>query len=138
VQYKVTGDTRVEANIARLDYDETGTGTTPGAATFRNYNTKTWALGAEHKMGPVTLAASYGQASAGSCSLSVGACSTAGMDGKMFNIGAGYSLSKRTLLYTVYSRLNNGASARYDNLDPGNPAAGQDITQFAVGISHSF
>jgi predicted porin len=90
-------------------------------------------------MGPVTLAASYGQASAGSCRLSLGACSTAGLEGKMFNIGAGYSLSKRTLLYTVYSRMNNGNAARYSNtVQADNPVAGQDISQFAVGVSHSF
>jgi predicted porin len=133
LQYKITPDTRVEANIAKLDFNETGTG------TFRSYNTRTWALGVEHKMGPVTLASSYGQASAGSCRLAVGPCSTSGLDGKMFNIGAGYSLSKRTLLYTVYSRLNNGSSARYSNVvQAPDPVAGQDTNQFAVGVSHSF
>jgi hypothetical protein len=34
--------------------------------------------------------------------------------------------------------VDNGASARYDNVSNGAPATGEDVTQYAFGISHSF
>jgi predicted porin len=133
-QYKITTDTRVEANVARLDYKETG------GAGLAGYKTTTWSLGAEHRIGVITLAASYGQAGAGTCSLVSGAaCSTAGLDGKMLNLGGSYALSKRTSLFAIGSRLTNGSSAAYSNTgDAPAPNVGADITQVALGISHTF
>jgi predicted porin len=134
-QYKFTKNTRAEANFAVLEYDETG----GAAGKFKNYKHNVWSLAAEHKIEQLTLVGSYGQSAAGSCSLFAGvACSTGGLDGKMFNAGAGYNLSKRTMLYAIASLMRNGTSAVYTNLNDGKPAPGQDITTFAVGISHSF
>jgi predicted porin len=134
-QYKFTKNTRAEANFAVIEYDETG----GAAGKFKNYKHNVWSIAAEHKIEQLTLVGSYGQAAAGSCSLFAGvACSTAGLDGKMFNAGAGYNFSKRTMLYALASLMRNGTSAVYNNLNAGDPAPGQDITSFAVGISHSF
>jgi predicted porin len=134
-QYKFASNTRAEANFARIKYDETG-GTTGKFATYKH---NTWSIGAEQLINAVTLAASYGQGSAGTCSLVGGvACSTAGLDGKMLNLGASYSFSKRTSLFALYSLMRNGNSAVYNNLNSGNPTPGQDINTYAVGISHSF
>jgi predicted porin len=134
-QYKFNEGLRVEANIASIKYDETG----GAVGKFQQYKHKAWSIGAEQKISNVTLVGSYGQSTAGSCSL-VGnvACNTNGLDGKMVNLGAGYVFSKRTLLFALYSYMGNGESATYNNYNNGKPATGQDIKTFAVGISHSF
>lgn len=134
VQYKLTRDTRVEVNFARTELDESG----GAAGRFDNYRHNTWSIGGEQRIGPWTIAASYGQAGEGSCSfVGGGACSTDGLDGKMLNLGASYALSKRTQLFAIASLLRNGASARYSNIDI-DPDPGQDIRQVALGVAHSF
>jgi predicted porin len=134
-QYKFTKQTRAEVNIARMEYEETG----GAVGKFQEYSHQAWSIAGEHKIGALALVASYGYATAGSCSL-VGnvACSTNGLEGKMVNLGAGYSLSKRTMLFAIASYMGNGKSAVYNNYDGGKPAVGQDIKTAAVGISHSF
>jgi predicted porin len=134
-QYKFGTDTRVEANVARVEFKETG----GAVGRFESYKHTTWSLGAEQRIGVVTLAASYGQAGAGTCSLVGGAvCSTAGLEGKQVNLGANYALSKRTQLFAIASKMINGESARYNNASVANPDPGADITQVALGISHTF
>ncbi|MDB5908222.1 MAG: hypothetical protein JWP34_2336 [Massilia sp.] len=136
VQYKITNNTRAEVNLADLKYSETG-----GAnGKFREYKHNTWSIAAEHKATEaITLFAAYGQSTAGSCALvGTAACSTNGLEGKMFNMGAGYYFSKRTLLFAVASYMGNGDAATYSNLNSGNPLPGQDIKTFGFGISHSF
>jgi predicted porin len=134
--YKFTKATRAEVNFAVTKLSETG-GT---AGKFRDYKQNNWHIGVEHKMGPWTFASGYGQASEGSCSRVGGvACSTEGLDGKMLTLGAMYSFSKRTALFALASRLNNGKSASYSNVgDAPEPDTGQDMNQVAVGILHSF
>jgi predicted porin len=135
-QYKFTPDTRAEVNVAQLKYKEDGA----AVGKFSEYKTNTWAIGAEHKIGAYTLVGSYGQTGAGDCSLVGGAaCNTTGLDAKMLNLGVGYSMSKRTMLYLIASELRNGASSRSSNVgDAPKPTFGQDITQVAVGIRHDF
>jgi predicted porin len=136
-QYRITPATRVEANIARIDYSETG-GTAAGS--FRNFKHTAWSLSAEQVLGAFTLAASYGQANEGSCSLVGVACSTAGLGAKMAVVGGTYALSKRTAFFAAATHLRNDRSANYSNLSRagGTVVAGQDMTQIAVGIDHTF
>lgn len=134
-QYRF-GQTRAEVNVAAMKYEETG----GAAGKFRNYRHRAWSIAAEHKLpSSVTLVASYGQSTAGSCTL-VGNifCDTGGLEGRMFNAGVGYNLSKRTMLFALGSYMGNGRSATYNNWGEGKPAPGQDIRTFAVGISHGF
>lgn len=134
LQYKFTKDTRVEANVARLEFDEEG----GAAGRFQNYRTVTWGIGAEQRMGPTTFAVSYVQADDGSCSLVGGAaCSTRGLGSKQLSLGSSYALSKRTALFLIGSYLKNDESARRNNsaLDV---APGQDTRQIALGVSHNF
>lgn len=137
-QYRVTPATRVEGNIARVEFDESGAG---AVGDFRNYRHNTWALSLQQDIGAFTLQASYGQAGAGSCRLVGMACSTTGMDGKMAVLGGTYALSKRTALFGIATRLHNGPSAAYSNLSRqggGAVGAGANITQLALGIVHDF
>jgi len=140
-QYKFSKEDRVEFNFANMSFDEQG----GAVGTAASYKHNSWAIIGEHKIKNVTLVGSYGQASAGSCAM-VGnvACNTTGLDGKMFNIGAGYVFSKRTTLFAFYTKMINGNSAVYTNIGNGNlanggkPFTGQDISTVAVGIKHDY
>src|SRR6201999_667687 len=104
-----------ELDVAQLRYREFGQAT---AGKFDQYKHVAWAAGAEKLIGPWTLAASYGEGTAGSCSLSGGvACNTNGLDAKMFNAGVGYSFSKRTMLFGVYSYMGNDKGVQSNWLD---------------------
>ena len=59
-----------------------------------------------------------------------------------FTLGYNYNLSKRTKVYTYYTRVNNDANATYGYGFNGTLAAGQasgkDFSSFAVGVRHNF
>jgi predicted porin len=83
--------------------------------------------------------AHYVKATAGECTRIAAACTTDGLEGSKFTIGAAYYLSKRTYLFTAYSKIVNGKSATYSNTDLADkPKPGEDIQQFAIGVSHTF
>lgn len=89
---------------------------------YRNY-----LLGASAPIGPGTLFASY----------SVNDNKTAGAtnaDTKKFAISYSYDLSKRTNLYTGYSKTSNDANVNLGT----SAAAGSDPSIFNVGIRHKF
>ncbi len=137
VDYRFTPSTRAQANLARMEYKETG----GVAGRLTSYQTMTWSLGASHRIGAVTLQASYGQAAAGDCTRVGGiACTTVGLNGTMFNLGGSYALSRRTWLFAIASQMTNGSSAVYSNVGGDQPApnVGADIRQVAFGINHNF
>jgi predicted porin len=137
-QYSFGNDWKAEIDVAHIMLSESGQ-TAPGK--FDSYKHNTWAIGVEKDIGAISLVGSYGRETAGSCSLSGGAtCSTGGLDAQMLNLGVGYSLSKRTSLFAVYTKFMTGASAYVTNAysAAGKPVAGQDANIVALGISHSF
>jgi len=129
------GKTTIEGNLANIKYTESG-GTT---GRFESYKHSTYSIALEHNVAAWQIAAAYVHASQGTCSLIGGAnCDTSGLDGSMIALGTRYSFSKRTSLFAMWARVNNGTSARYNNLAVGSPNTGSDITQLAGGIQHSF
>lgn len=80
----------------------------------------------------------YIKAMAGTCARVNAACSTAGLDGWQLQYGLAYYLSKRTYLFAMGAILHNGFSATYNNSGLQAPSVGEQITQYAVGISHSW
>lgn len=50
-----------------------------------------------------------------------------------WTLGYNYNLSKRTKVYTYYTKINNQANAAY-----GTGKAGVDFSSFAVGVRHNF
>ena len=58
-------------------------------------------------------------------------------DARQLAIGADYLLSKRTKLYTAYSKINNDDNARY-TVGHASGGQGNNEAQFNVGINHSF
>ena len=138
VGYAITSQHRITGDIARLSYEESGhaAGET---GTFQKYEKTNWGIGWEARWGgPWRTEITYLQGDDGSCTLTGGVgCSTAGLKSSQINAGVAYTLSKRTLLYSIAAKQRTGASALYD------PATfsvsrGADTTLFAVGMSHSF
>jgi predicted porin len=128
------GNTTVEGDIARLEYKETG-GLT---GRFASYKKNAYLVSMDHRMGNWRLAASYTWANDGSCSLVNAECSADGLGGSQVSLGASYSLSKRTQIFLIGAVLNNDKSARYNNSDFIDPTPGMDISQVALGLSHTF
>ena len=53
-----------------------------------------------------------------------------------YTLAYNYNLSKRTKVYTYYTRINNDGAARYGFGQK--DAAGQNFSSFAVGVRHNF
>ena len=50
-----------------------------------------------------------------------------------WTLGYNYNLSKRTKVYTYYTKINNKKAAEY-----GTGVAGDDFSSFALGVRHNF
>ncbi|MGH8668470.1 MAG: porin [Burkholderiales bacterium] len=138
VAYKLTKEHTLTADIARLEYDESGQG---GAGEFENYERTNFSVGWEARWGggPFRTGIQYIKMNEGKCSLTGGvACNTDGLDGSQVSLGAAYDLSSRTFLYALFARLANGESAQFDNWANGSPSRGTSVTQMAVGVQHRF
>jgi predicted porin len=136
-RYNLTSAHRLMADISRLEWKESGQG---GPGEFDKYDKVTWDIGWEARWGgPWRTMLTYARADEGDCSLSGGvACSTNGLKASHVNLVVAYDLSKRTFLYGAASRLSMGESARYDNWTNGTPPRGSDVSQYSIGITHSF
>jgi len=135
-EVRLGGAHRIVADLARLDYKESGQ---VGAGRFQEYKKTNWALGYVGTFGPWGAAIQLVRAGAGTCSLTGGvACSASGLEATMVTLGVRYAFDRQTFLYAIAARLENGASARMDNWANGSNNRGSDPLQTAVGISYSF
>jgi predicted porin len=141
LKYKL-GNHELSAGVANMKYKETGQAPTGANPTkFQEYKHTNWAVQWDARWGPWRTAVQYTQAGEGSCQvvqLAPTGCSTDGLDGKMIALAGAYYFSKRTFIYLIGAKLINGKSAAYDNWANANPTTGADITQAALGISHTF
>lgn len=139
ILYNFASKAKVQFNLSQIEYTESG----GAAGKFQDYKNTNWSLTWEQQWsGPWRTTAAYGNSSAGDCSLLGGAaCGTNGLDGNMLTLGADYSLSRRTKLFALYAKLNNGSASQRRNLQnvaAAQVAPGTDITQYAIGIRHDF
>jgi predicted porin len=135
VMYEFPTKTKVSLDVAQIKLKETG----GAVGKFSEAKNNRFAVTAEQGFGNIKVAASYAKSDKGSCTLNgVDGCSTDGFEANQFNLGAMLSLSKRTGVFALYSRLTNGKSATHDNTEAGGVSPGADTTQAALGISHSF
>jgi predicted porin len=133
VQYRINRDHRISADIAQMEWDESG----PGVGL--NYDKIAWDIGWDARWGgPLRTSLTYARTNEGDCEATGLACTTDGLDASQLNLTVAYDLSKRTFLYGAFSRLSMGESARYDNWTNGTPPRGSDVTQWALGVAHSF
>jgi predicted porin len=80
----------------------------------------------------------YVKATAGECVRTLGAaCITDGLDGTQISAGVAYYFSRRTYLFFMAQWLKNGKSAIFAS-GTQVPSVGEDVTQYAVGIQHTF
>jgi hypothetical protein len=137
VVYKIGGHS-FEADYIAKDYKENGEDSGV-AGSFQNYKNGAYQLVWEGRWSSqwrTTL--HYIKANAGSCQVFNQSCSTSGLDGTQISAGVAYYLDPSFSLFALYSVLKNGDSARFENMESGRPAVGEDITQYAFGLSYSF
>lgn len=136
VEWRMNKQHKFAFDAIRKEYTEAAT----LAGRFSSYSNMAYMLSMENRWSEkFRTSAHYVLSQAGSCTRVSAACSTDGLEGKKFTLGAAYYLSKRTYLFTAASVINNGKSARHSNTDlGGTPTPGEDIKQYALGIAHSF
>lgn len=103
-----------------------------------------WQLASVYKFGASSVRVSYiqAQAATGNAVVGVGGIGAPGTDSgaRQIALGYEYSLSKRTALYAIFSRLMNRSGTSYNystNPVPVN-TTGMTLTGFGFGLSHSF
>jgi len=134
-EYRI-GKHRLVGDLARLEYKERGQA---AGTKFESYKHTNWAIGWEARWGgPWRTAVQYVVGGEGTCTLTVGSCSTTGLKGSMLNFGVAYTLDRQTFLYALAGKLTNGSAALYDNWAASSPQRGADITQAALGVSYIF
>lgn len=126
------GATKLSAVVERVDY-RTGSGRLKRDAAY---------VSAVHKRERLSLLAGMTWAGdgKGSSVIQLGGLSSGKQTGAFqFTVGAEYSMSGRTTLYTFASRLKNDQFAQYDFAINGiDPAAGARLSLLSAGIRHSF
>jgi predicted porin len=134
VQYKL-GIHTFEADFGQKKYDENAT----IAGRFSSYKNTTWQVAWDARWSTAwRTALEYIKSNKGTCSLVDRACSTDGLEGSQLQFGVAYYFSKRTYVFAMAALLRNGFSAQYNNSISQTPNVGEDLDQYAIGISHSF
>jgi predicted porin len=124
-----------EADYNWKDYDENASIT----GRFQHYKNTAWEAVWSARWTPqIRTDVAYIRADKGSCSRVNATCTTDGLDGTQIQAGVAYYFSRQTYLFAMYALLRNGFSAQYNNMDLQEPAIGEDIKQWAVGLNHSF
>lgn len=135
VKWNINKAHTVEADFIQKKYDENATVN----GRFQSYKNNAYELiWAARWSNSWRTQLAYIKGMKGSCARVNAVCSTDGLDGTQINAGFAYNFSKRTYLFVIASLMRNGYSAVYNNSASQAPSTGEDITQYAVGLSHSF
>ena len=133
--WKINKQHQVEADYIRKDYDENAT----VAGRFQHYRNNAWEVAWDARWNPAwRTMVEYIHADKGTCARVNASCSTDGLEGTQIQAGFAYYFSRQTYLFAMYALLRNGFSAQYNNMELQAPAVGEDIKQWAVGMSHAF
>ena len=137
VEWRMNKQHKFEFDVIQKQYNETG-----AVGRFQSYKNTAYLLAMENRWSDqFRTAAHVVKSQAGSCSLIGGAaCTTDGLDGTKVTLGAAYYFSRRTYGFGAIAKLTNGKSARFSTsqLSGARTNYGEDLTQFAAGISHNF
>ncbi len=127
---------RVGADTSTLKYSETPT----TAAGFKSHTLRTWQVTGEYQVtADFTLAAEYAKNGAGKCETASGACSTTGLGGTLFGLGAKYNLDKNFSVFALAARGNaNDAGVISLGSNTGRTATGGSINALAIGMQARF
>jgi len=135
VRFRLNKVHQFEADYIRKDYDENPTVT----GRFQHYRNNAYEVIWDARWNPAwRTMVTYVHADKGTCERVNAACSTDGLEGTQIQAGFSYYFSRQTYLFAMYALLRNGFSAQFNNMDLQAPAIGEDIKQWAVGLSHAF
>ena len=135
IRFRLNKVHQFEADYIRKDYDENPTVN----GRFQHYRNNAWEVAWDARWSPAwRTMVEYIHADKGTCSRLNAACSTDGLDATQIQAGFSYYFSRQTYLFVMYALLRNGFSAQFNNMDLQAPAIGEDIKQWAVGLSHAF
>jgi predicted porin len=136
--YKMGGHT-FEVDYNKKMYKEDAAASATPNGRFETYKNNAWMAAWEARWSSQwRTAVTVVGASAGTCTRFNAACDATGLEGKQISLGGSYYIDPSTYLFLLGSKVTNGASARYDNVSNGSPATGEDVTQVAFGIAHTF
>ncbi len=139
VEYKIGGGHSVEADYIMKNYRETPVNSVTPNGRFQAYKNNAWMVVWDGRWSNQwRTAAHYLKSNAGSCERFNATCNTTGLDGTQISAGVSYYIDPNFALFGLYSVLKNGTGARYEDLESGRPSVGEDITQYAVGVSYTF
>ncbi|HEX4779584.1 MAG TPA: porin [Usitatibacter sp.] len=134
IQWKF-GPHTLEADFIQKEYNENANIT----GRFSNYKNTAWEVAWDTRWNAQwRTALEYIKSNKGSCSRVNAECTTDGLDGSQVQFGVAYYFSKRSYLFAMGALLRNGYSATYNNSASQAPSVGEDIEQWAFGMSHSF
>lgn len=137
VEWRMNKQHKFEFDVIEKHYEETG-----AVGRFQSYKNTAYMLAMENRWSDQwRTAAHYVSSDAGTCSIIGGAvCTTDGLKGSQFVVGASYYLSKRTYGFAAVALITNDSSARFSTAQLGGARNnyGEDTTQFGLGIAHSF
>jgi predicted porin len=127
---------RIGADASTIKYSETPT----AAAGFKSHKFSTWQVTGEYQLtADLTLAAQYAKSGAGTCETASGACSTTGLGGTQFAMGAKYNLDKNFSVFALAARANaNDAAVMNMGSSIGRTQIGGSATAMAVGMQARF
>jgi predicted porin len=130
--YLIGGTYQIGPVKLGLTYIDAEIETGVGATTER----KSWNIAADWKLsGPHSIKVGY--ADAGDAKTSAGGGANTGA--KLFQIGYGHALSKRTSASLTYARMSNDSAGTYMFTGhSGTPRAGDDSSVIVLGLVHTF
>ncbi len=135
VEWRITKDQKLEFDVINKNYDENATVT----GRFQNYKNTAYMVAYDGRFDAIRVMAHYVKSGAGSCTRVNAVCDTTGLEGSQLTGGVAYNTSKRTYVYAAYTKISNGASARFAATDLGGvPNAGESSRHLLAGIAHSF
>jgi len=131
------GPAQVSLAYERLAY-EVGTIATPTDHKERN-----WSIGLAVPMGNGAIRSQYASGKVSGSNLAT----TSSANGKLFNLSYEYNMSKRTLLYVAYAKLNqdSGSTRNFgtnlqgpNGWQENNLGSGADVRFISFGMNHNF
>ena len=134
VEWRITKDHKVEFDAIKKQYNENANVT----GRFQSYSNMAYLAAYEGRFGPWRVAAQYVRSDAGTCTRVNAVCTTEGLEGSKFLVGAAYNFSRRTFVFAIYDQMVNGKSGRFAANDFGAVNPGEDTKHMIAGVSHRF
>jgi predicted porin len=142
---QLTAEYKIGVHAIEVDYivkqykEDADSSSTATAGRFMEYKNTAWMVVWQARWSKQwRTAAHYLKANEGSCKQLITSCTTTGLGGTQISAGVSYYLDPNFFLYGLYSVVNNGDGAVFENLESGRPSVGTTITQGAVGVTYTF